>query len=39
MLMIGLRRSREDSNERIAKRVGEMLEIGLIEEVRGLLDA
>ena len=37
MLMIWLRREREDSNARIAKRVGEMLESGLIEEVKGLL--
>ncbi len=39
MLMVWLWRDREDSNTRIAKRVGEMLENGLIEEVRELLDA
>lgn len=39
MLMIGLWRSREDSNERIAKRVVEMVENGLIDEVKWLLAA
>ena len=37
ILLIWLRREREDSNVRIAKRVGEMLQSWLIEEVKGLL--
>ncbi|MEF2175111.1 MAG: tRNA (adenosine(37)-N6)-dimethylallyltransferase MiaA [Candidatus Absconditabacteria bacterium] len=38
MLMIGLRREKEDTNYKIDKRIGEMIEIGLIEEVKMLLD-
>lgn len=38
ILMIGLRRERDDSNARIAKRVWEMLQWWLIEEVKWLLE-
>jgi tRNA dimethylallyltransferase len=37
ILMIGLRRERDDSNARIAKRVWEMLQWWLIDEVKWLL--
>jgi tRNA dimethylallyltransferase len=38
ILMIGLRREREDSNARITKRVWEMLQRWLIDEVKWLLE-
>jgi tRNA dimethylallyltransferase len=34
---IGLRREREDQSRRANRRVGRMIETGLVEEVRGLL--
>lgn len=37
MLMIGMWRGRDDSNQRIATRVDEMVRNGLIKEVEGLL--
>ncbi len=39
ILQIGLTRPREDLHRRIDLRIDQMLEMGLIEEVRGLLDA
>lgn len=38
ILMIGLRREKDDSNRRINARIKEMLKGGLIEEVQSLLD-
>lgn len=38
ILMIGLRRERDDTNRRINARVKEMIDHGLIDEVQGLLD-
>jgi len=38
MLMIWLRREREDTNTRIANRVGDMINSGLVDEVQRLLD-
>lgn len=38
ILMIWLRREKDDTNRRINKRIGEMVKWGLIEEVQRLLD-
>lgn len=38
LLMIGLRREKDDTNRRINARIKEMLKTGLIEEVQSLLD-
>ena len=38
LLMLGLRREKEDTNKKINARVREMLKWGLIEEVQGLLN-
>jgi tRNA dimethylallyltransferase len=35
--MIGLRRDKDESNKRINKRIKEMLQEGLVQEVEGLL--
>lgn len=39
LLLIGLWRDKEDTNRRINARIKEMLESGLIDEVKGILDA
>lgn len=38
LVLVGLRREREDQNRRINARVRRMVELGLVEEVRRLLD-
>lgn len=39
LLMYGLWREKEETNRRINKRIVDMIDLGLIDEVRGLLDA
>ena len=39
LLMIGLRREKDDSEMRIRTRIEEMIDRGLVAEVQGLLDA